>query len=212
MTSPSQPADKLLARQYAQAVRMHALLSYFESLIREKLGIPASYLKRQGTAEAEGVWLDTLAKRFELKRPYKLTSTAFFFGFDGNPQSTPFNQAPFRPDGDTLAGKIPVSDSLFRALLKAATGRLRTNGQQDDVNSILWNAYPGSYVLDGQDMTMTLVLSARLLDDDLEIILQRNGNIPKPAGVKLTIVVSTPFGFDGAGTGFDDGPFALEGV
>lgn len=189
MTSKLHSASSTLARQYSAALRLRGLLDSFQALIVEKLEEPIAYLKDQGTDQARGVWLDLLALRFGLLRPYKPEGTAFFFGFDGNPQSVGFNLAPFKPDGSQLEGKIPMSDELFLKLLKATAGSLRTNGQQDNINQILTEAYPGSYVTDGLDMTMTAELDLDILGDDLALILQQDGNIPKPAGVELIINV-----------------------
>lgn len=189
MTSQLHSASSTLARQYTNALRLKGLLNSFQALIVEKLEEPAAYLKDQATDQATGYWLDLLAQRLGLLRPYKSEGTAFFFGFDGNPQSVGFNQAPFKPDGSQLEGKIPMTDDLFLKLLKARGGQLRTNGQQDNINQILTEAYPGSYVTDGLDMTMTAELDLDVLGDDLALILQQDGNIPKPAGVELTINV-----------------------
>lgn len=210
MTYQLQQASSVFARQYNRAVRLKALVNLLQELAEEKIVSAAEELKSNATISAKGDWLDLLAKRFGLERPFKASGDAFFFGFDGNPQSTPFNQAPFRPDGDTLAGKIPVGDTLFLSLLKATTGTLRMNGQQDSVNQILAEAYPGSYVTDGQDMTMTAYLQLAVLDDNLQIVLQKKGNIPKPAGVLLNVELVDAFGFDGVGANFDNAPFAPE--
>lgn len=189
MTSQLYSASSTLARQYTNSLRLRGLLDRFQALIVEKLEEPVAYLKDQGTDQAKGVWLDLLARRFGLLRPYKAEGTAFFFGFSGNPQSVPFNQAPFKPDGSQLVGKIPMADGLFLKFLKARGGQLRTDGTQDNINQILTEAYPGSYVTDGLDMTMTAELDLDVLGDDLALILQQDGNIPKPAGVELIINV-----------------------
>ena len=208
MTSQLSPVSEVLAQQHKRSVRCKALLDSLQDLAVEKIESAAQSLKESCSIKARGVWLTLLAARFAYKRPYKLSATAFFFGFDGNPQATPFNKAPFRPDGDTLAGKIPVSDAVFLGLLLARTGSLRTNGTQDNINELLDSAYPGSYVTDGQDMTMALNLIVDVLDDDLEIILQQKGSILKPAGVALDTQLIEFFGFDGTGVGFDQAPFS----
>lgn len=218
MTSRLYSARSTLARQYKDTLRLQGILDTLQELTVEKLEEPAAYLKDQGTDQAQGAWLDLLARRFGLLRPYKSEGTAFFFGFDGNPQATPFNQAPFKPDGSQLEGKIPMSDVLFRQLLKSTAGSLRTDGTQDNINQILNEAYPGSWVTDGLDMTMAANLDLDLLGDDLALILQQGGRIPKPAGVNLDInIVSGPpifFGFAGASqtVGFNQAPFKPDGA
>lgn len=208
MTLQLQQASSTLTRAYKRNDQFITLLDGIQSIIDLYLVNPTLFLKEQGTIEAVGVWLDLLAKRFGLERPYKNSGDSFFFGFEGNPQSTPFNQAPFRPDGDTLAGRIPLGDDVFKQLLQATTGGLRTNGQQDNINQIISEAYPGSYVVDNGNMSMTLYLFVDILPDDLEAVLLTNANIPKPAGVKLDIVEVNTFGFDGNGVGFDQGSFS----
>ncbi len=189
MTLSLEPASKVLPRQHYGTVRTKGIVDTFEATVIALLYTAVLTLKTQVTVNATGVWLDLLALRFGLLRPYKNIGDSFFFGFDGNPQSVGFNLAPFRPDGQDLAGKIPITDALFKQLLKARAGTLRTNGTQDNVNQILNESYPGSYVTDGLDMTMTAELDLDVLDDDLAIILQQEGRIPKPAGVELIINV-----------------------
>ena len=218
MTSSSEQASKVLPRQHYGTDRTKGVVDTFEATVLAYLCTAVLELKKQVTVDAGGVWLDLLALRFGLLRPYKSISTSFFFGFDGNPQSTPFNQAPFRPDGQDLAGKIPLNDGLFLKLLKAQAGSLRTNGTQDNINQIVTEAYPGSYVTDGLDMSMTANLDLDLLDDDLALIIQQEGRIPKPAGVKLHINIveglPTFFGFNGnpQTVGFNESPFKPDGT
>lgn len=189
---------------------MRALLDTLQTLAEEQIQEPAGVLIDNAAIEAKGYWLELLAKRFKMERPYKLSATASFFGFDGNPQSKPFSQAPFRPDGDTLAGKIPLGDKLFRKMLLATAGGLRTNGQQDSINKLLHTTYPGSFVVDNGDMTATLYLQENLLDDDFEVLLQSKAKIPKPCGITMDIVKITAFGFDGVGAPFDTAEFTEE--
>jgi hypothetical protein len=189
MTSQLSSASGTLANQYNKTIRLKGLLDSLQALVVEQLEEPTAYLKTQGTVEAQGIWLDLLARRFGLLRPYKPEDATFFFGFDGNPQSVGFSSRPFKPDGSQLAGKVKMGDALFLQLLKATTGGLRTNGTQDNINQILTEAYPGSYVTDGMDMSMTLELDLDVLGDDLALILQTDGNVPKPAGVELIINV-----------------------
>lgn len=203
-------ASGLLARQYDKAVKLKALIDSFQELLEEKLYEPSQKLKANATIEAKGYWLELLAKRFKMGRPYKLSADAFFFGFAGNPQSVPFSHAPFRPDGDTLAGKVPLGDSLFRKMLLATAGGLRTNGQQDSINKLLQTTYPGSFVVDNGDMTATLYLQENLLDDDFEVLLQSKAKIPKPCGITMDIEKITVFGFDGVGAVFDTAEFTEE--
>lgn len=211
MTLQLTQTSTLLTKRYHVADSMKSLLDSQVENWQELIVDPAQQLKEKGTIKADGVWLDLLAKRFRITRPTKPATEVKYFGFSGNPKAVGFNQDPFFPKGgDPNVEQVPMPDGLFRQFLQIVVSGLRSNGTQDVINQIVGDALPGSYVLDNLDMTMTLVISLDDAEYDYDLSALSDQVVPKPCGVGLEIEIYESFGFDGAGSIFDDGPFALD--
>jgi len=192
MQNPSALKDRSnsVTTRYRKAVKMKQLISGFYEVVRDELETAISELKKMSTVHADGYWLDVLGRRFLFQRPTKKKADAQYFGFDGNPLSTPFNTAPFKPDyGGAVDETYPVSDVLYGQLLLALIGGLRTDGTQDSWNWLLDAAYPGSYVVDLGGMEIEVFLKPPPLAADEQIVLENFANLPKPAGVTMTITL-----------------------
>jgi hypothetical protein len=206
--------------QYDGSAKLKAVIDLFESVLRSGIGSPSADLLPEMTIKAQGYWLELLGKRFSMIRPVLPdVETPIFFGlvegeagdptYDTNGKAT-FAQAPFVPDGQGggLLGKVLASDEAYGNLISMKVGSLRTDGTQDSVNQILHGAFFGSYVVDNQDMTMSVFIRATGSENDVSIIMNNPDLIPRPVGVGMTVTqYDGIFGFDGNGVGFDQSSF-----
>ena len=152
---------------------------------------------------AEGVWLDYIGGRLGVERPAVVSpSQDPRWGFEGVPQARPFDLAPFRGATENAA-LFPLNDSLYRRVLKArgltTISAATLANFEDAVHMISANAI----ITDTRDMTATIRTDDTALlrlADDLDAL-------PRPAGVRIVYQALTAFGFEGAGVGFDQGPF-----
>lgn len=182
---------ELLTPRYRNSETARALIDALREISETEIHETAKEVAKMGSAEARGKWLDWLAARFGILRPMKPADGAKFFGFAGNPGAVGFNQAPFRPR-ELIGSLIPISDIVFGPLaLSLATG-LRFDGTQNGLNQLLSQAYPGSYAFDNQDMTYDVYLDlSAYLEDDRAALTANGAGLPKPAGVKMNLIVVT---------------------
>ena len=153
---------------------------------------------------AEGVWLDYLGGRVGLRRPYTTDPAQDErFGFDE--AGVGFDNAPFRGDAANDA-VYSLSDSLFRRLVKARAQLVLGDGTFQTFAKAVMIIDDTAQLRDLRDMTVRISTSNRRL---LELA-DSAGALPRNAGVRIRYVERGKFGFDEAGVGFDQGPFARE--
>jgi len=212
--------SKHIISQYDGKDKLHAVVDLFQSVLQASIGDQAGKLLGGMTSKATGYWLELMGKRFALSRPVLPSAEVpKFFGLvegvDGDPTfddtgKATFTRAPFVPDGQGggLQGMVMASDEAYADLINMKVGSLRTDGSQDDVNIILNGIFTGSYVLDNQDMTISVFINSNGSQNDVKIIMNNPDLIPRPVGVSMTLSeYEGAFGYDGAGTGFDQRPY-----
>lgn len=155
--------------------------------------------KQRNLDTAEGVWLDYIALRVGLRRPEAANSLLDErFGFDRSGEG--FDQHPFS-GRDTSKQSFPLSDYVFRNVIKARGIAVRSDGNLNDFRAAIRKIDPHASASDPYDMSVRVVTdqanSMRIADSV--------GAIPRPAGVKLVVVDRDRFGYDEAGTPFDQG-------
>ena len=151
---------------------------------------------------AEGVWLDRLAARVGIRRPYIHNSQTLRFGFHGPTRSRGFEQASFNstePSGEYVG----LSDDIFRKLIKARglldIGRGTFQDFKKAVNIISEEAES----VDNRDMSITIYTS----NTEIFGLAEKADALPRTAGVEVNYVERDVFGFQGAGDGFDQSRF-----
>lgn len=201
----------LLIAQYRNSPRIVSLLESFCGIVEEDLIAAANQLALESAvATASGFYLDLIGERVELARPGVPSSETKIFGFEGQDDSVGFDQGRFSNIGEDPS-YIPVDDLTYRRFLIARGSELITDGSQPDLSRVAEKAYGNATYLDNQDMTTTIILSG--ISDEIAIIANQIGLLPKPAGVRIaSIQVVHPelaFGFEGQAdsVGFDQSPF-----
>lgn len=107
---------------------------------------------------------------------------------------------------------ITLSREQYRTVILARLRLIKMRGTIPEINSLLkflFGQYGKAYVIDNYNMTMTYRFDFNL--SDLQIAVLTNVTLlPRPAGVKITIVSldNKVFGFNGSGKPFNQARFA----
>lgn len=96
---------------------------------------------------------------------------------------------------------IVLDDDEFRVMIKAAIARNNFGSSLYDIQSILWQFFPGTLlVIDYANMRMSYLFDSSLGSIQLAEAFVVNGLLPKPMGVELAALIYGPgvdnfFGF-----------------
>ncbi len=199
-----------LVRQYQKSTRLKGLIDGINQLIQDQIIDPVNQIADNlNVLTAQEIWLDRIGERLKLGRPFVNDTSIQRFGFDD--AGAGFDQEPF--NSINLGGETGVSDDIYRALLIARGMQLITDGSITSVDEVLQIAFGSGHYIDNQNLTVSVRFD-RVFDLNGITILLNTGLLTKPAGVRILRVFSTyadgAFGFDDAGVGFDQTPFAQE--
>lgn len=167
---------------------------------------------------AVGDQLDAIGLWVGLSR-YISTPLAVYFSLDT--AGLGFDQGNWKGPYDPDTGLTRLDDSTYRTMIRAKIGANNWDGTAGGMLAIFQRAFSGTgalpFVIDNQDMTMTVCLAGASPPALLKSLLT-HGYLPlKPAGVKVnylqTSVSGSPlFGFDINNqyiSGFNSGAFAI---
>lgn len=107
-----------------------------------------------------------------------------------------------------------LSTEQYRTVILARLRLLKTHGTIPEINELLqfiFGKYGKAYVEDGYDMTMTYHFNFNLTSLQIEVLRSTN-LLPRPAGVKISVIAVSKevFGFNGSGCQpFNQAPFAV---
>lgn len=139
---------------------------------------------------AEGYGLDVWGRIVGVTRVLQLPLNDQYLGFEeAAPSSYPFGSGVFF-NNSALTSNFALSDNAYRRLIFAKALANISDGSIPAINQILINLfgqYGNCYVTDGGDMTMTYTFGSQLSGVDFAIVSQ-SGVLPRPAGVRVTIV------------------------
>ena len=173
----------LLIGQYRASENLKYVINVLIDELRLTAEGAVSELRLQGLIDdAEGVWLDYIAARLGLQRPYTTEGGADpRWGFDSAGEG--FDLVPFRGEAfnDAL---FPLPDVIYRRMLKARTVALRSLGGIDDFRRALAHIDTNAQAVDNFDMSLTITAEE---NRHWEIQLaDRYRALPRPAGVSVT--------------------------
>lgn len=139
---------------------------------------------------AQGFGLDIWGRIVVIGRDLEV-QVGQYFGFDSEPTRSwqPFNQAPFYT-GQKQTSTYRLADQAYRALIltKALTNISATDYKS--LNRSLTNLFPGrgnAYVKKTGTMELQYVFEFYLEPWEISIIIT-DGILPRPAGVKVSVV------------------------
>lgn len=141
---------------------------------------------------AAGWGLDVLGRIVGVSRVIQVNTAGKFFGFEeaGNASADPFNQAPFYA-GEATTSNFPLSDALFRTLIRAKAYANICGGSIPSLNQLLLTLFPGRgniYVTSGGNMSMTITSTFAMTLVE-RAMLTTTGVFPRPQGVSLDLIL-----------------------
>lgn len=168
---------------------------------------------------ARGRQLDILGKIAGIPRVVPAVLTRVTFGFDVNPNSRGFADrfnelregAPFARRFEPPYTSQQLTDNQYRRLIRAkvalnVTSAYMASDDRVSIQDVINQAFDGrAYVVDNQDMSLTLYVSPSVSLDELRLIRQLN-LLPKPQGVRYSFVILAE---PGVTFGFDNNPNSL---
>ena len=197
-------------------VAVGLLTSYLENIqvVEDML---FQLLEERSIDTAIGVQLDNLGVLIGQPREVEDGAYALYFGFEGNPNATGFNDAPFFTNGDPLLVTRTLTDEEYRIFLKARAVSNSSSGTPEEVINffqVILGGNPNVIVEQSGIANAIISIGHAFTDEDKLIIISdpKNNWIPRPAGVSYTFKEFTPvgyFGFEGNpnAAGFNQGSF-----
>lgn len=175
--------------QYANSPILTTIIGNFFEAIDPTVEIEEFYDDMFNIATATGYGLDVLGIILGVSRTLHVTLTQEYLNFEESTDGNGFNQEPFY-SGAPLTNNFNLSDNSYRLLLFAKALYNISPGNIPSINSILQILFPGrgnAYVQDNLNMTMSYVFAFGLSPVEAAIVAQ-SGVLPKPVGVKSTVV------------------------
>lgn len=171
--------------QYANSQRLLSIIDSFSAAVDPSEQINNFYDQVFNLETAEDWGLDVWGRIVGVNRVLAVTPKFFGFSEAGNLSADPFNVSPFYSAGATF--NFPLLDDAFRYLIYAKCLANLWDGSIFGLNQILLTLLPGRgnvYVIDNQDMTMTVQFDFVLTPVETAVITT-SGVLPHPAGVAL---------------------------
>ncbi len=203
--------EKLLVTQYYNKPKARAEISAKAALFEKINNVVKSFNPEFDLDNATGDRLDKIGKIVGIRRLVPDALPKVFFGFSNNPNSKGFSDkfnparegAPFYNKFEPARTELELSDADYILFIRAkiaknAAASYMVNDQYITIQDAVMTAFEGqAYVVDGKDMTATLVITPSFPVDRLRLILKLD-LIPKGMGVGYNIVQAEPlktFGF-----------------
>ena len=177
--------------QYANSPVLLQWLDYFSQWIDANKAIDLWFDMLWNLDTAIGYGLDVWGRIVGVNRVIPVVNTQFlwFANADEVTFGNTFGNSIWysgQPIGST---NYALSDDAFRLLIFAKAAANIWDGSIPGLNKILRLLFPGqvAYCTDGQDMTMTYTFNWVLNPVELSIV-QNTNVLPRPCGVKATVV------------------------
>lgn len=177
--------------QYANSDIITGIIGSFFAAEDMTVEIEQFYDDMFNIATAIGYGLDLLGIILDVSRTLEVQNPGDFFDFEesGGSSANGFDQQPFY-SGSQLNNNFNLSDNSYRLLLFAKALYNISPGNIPSINKILQTLFPGrgnAFVTDGLNMTMVYTFQFILSSVELAIV-EQSGVLPKPVGVKSSIV------------------------
>ena len=182
----TQYAD-LLISQYRSASRLRAFVEANLDIIQDEIIGPLSGLEYERHIDfAVGRWLDFIGIRLGLPRPNRLLTDTRFFGFGRGLDRGTFGEVPFYSRAAELEALLPLDDVWFWSLLRGRAIAIRSGTSAVDIEAVCNAVFSGGgYVVEGD---RSVVVNVRDHREGFVPVVRRANVIPRPAGVRMTIV------------------------
>lgn len=206
--------NETIASQYANSPTINTLIQSMNQSIDPSIDIQQFYDVIWNVETAVGFGLDIWGRIVNVDRVLQIPGSFFYFGFEQQIESQPFNQAPFY-NGPPATQSFTLSDDAYRTLILTKALSNISAATAPNFNALLQKLFFNrgrSYVLDQGGMSMRFVFEFGMQPYELAILTQ-SGVVPRPAGVSASIIqfqANETFGFSEMGGDiqpFDQGVF-----
>ena len=171
-----------IANQYANSPILDTIITNWNSCFDPSVNIDNFYDQIWNINTAQGYGLDLWGRIIGVNRYMFLPNVAQYFGFHEAMSWVTWGNAPFW-SGQPLTNPQPLTDTEYRALLLAKAFSNTCNCSIGAINVIIHILFGNNcYILDNEDMTMTIVFESALTVRQLATLLQSDV-IPRPAGI-----------------------------
>ncbi|MDA5483097.1 DUF2612 domain-containing protein [Yersinia intermedia] len=202
---------KALSRIYLQYKNSPKLIEWIKSLPE----ISQSSLEQQidkinnmlDIDNVEGEQLDICGRIAGFShRPLIRVDYLSVFAYKGTGGAQPYDVASYKSPYEQL-GKVPVSDYLYRILIKSKIQKNNSSATIDEVKvavDYIFNV--NSAIIDGQDMTIKTIWVDKIIPANILVLIEFFDLLPRPQGVKAKSIRFNhhPFAYKGT---FDAQPY-----
>ena len=209
----------MLIKQYWEKPRAKAEIELQASTWERIADLLRAFETEYDLDFARGVQLDVLGKIVGIPRVVPAVLERITFGFDADPNSRGFADrfdalregAPFSRHFEPAYTSQQLDDNQYRRLIRAKVtlnvcSAYIASDDRISIQDVINQAFGGrAYVVDNQNMSLTLYISPSVSLDELRLI-RRLGLLPKPQGVRYSFVVLAE---PGVTFGFDSNPNSL---
>lgn len=212
--------EETIISQYGTSATITQLVRNMDGYINPSADIDAFYDYVWNVATAQGFGLDIWGRIVGVSRSLIIPATPDYFGFDeAGASAFPFTEAPFYDGTAAATQSYLLADDAYRQLIMVKALANISATVAPAINQLLQNMFAGRgrcYVSDIGAMQMRYTFEFTLTASEFAIMTQ-SGALPRPAGVKITLL-NTPlplFGFAEAGASalpFGEGVFISEGA
>jgi len=214
---------KLLIKQYFYKPNASAEIKLLAGSYSKVYDLFNAFFPAYDVDLAVGHQLDVIGRIVGISRNVPAVVAKLFFGFDGDDTARGFadkfdelvESAPFYDKFSSAYTDLQLNDNDYRFFIKAkiaknAASAYMVSDDRVSIQDVIQTLFNGeAYVIDNQDMTLTLHVPPSTNLEILRLIVNQN-LLPKPQGVRYNLVIKAntenTFGFadDPNAVGFAD--------
>lgn len=181
-----------LILQYYNKPKATAEMQLYAEEFESVFNFLNSFLTEFDLDLATGDRLDLIGKIVGINRVVEGGITKYYFGFSGAVGALGYGEGRWRGDSDALATPSELDDGQYRLFIKAKASKNNADarvvsdervGMQDEISNLFDKR---AYVVDNQDMTMTINIDDDYPSTDVDLIVNA-GLLPNPQGVSFII-------------------------
>ena len=203
-----QKALNRLISQYQDSRNFISLISQFCAIYQEIDNTFDDLMEKRFIDTADGEQLDIIGEIVGQPRLTLNSDSLYYFGFQGSLNTLGFSSTAnptagglFYTSDSNNKRKIPIGDELYRLLIRAKIQRNICSGTPDEIIKAVEFIFNCSDVIfKERTLSIEIGIGKKLTHNEIELIKQHIELIPRPLGIKLSVVFhykNTVFGFNG---------------
>jgi len=209
---------ELVILQYYQKDKAQAEIKLWSDEFENVYSFLNDFFNEFDLDNATGDRLDKIGKIVGISRIVEGGVPKNFFGYQGAANALAYGQGIYFVTGDDLYTDSELTDGQYRIFIRAKIAKNNASAvivgdERDGLQDAIQSLFNGeAYVLDNQNMTLSLFISSSVPVNDLILIVKAD-LLPRPQGVPYQSIIqvpSVPFGYAGApnAAGYGTGTYA----